>query len=130
MRRLLTRIQRLVFVHEAGVGASGALGQCVRIPAADSVCVLCEITHSKLGPKWEWMRFRDELRVPVLAAYRETAGAAVSEVCRDYPFVVAVSGERHDLLLDSTALAACDGSVEALRKEVTRSARRRGLGFW
>src|SRR3954470_21214536 len=59
------RIDRLVFVFNAGSGSFNAFLDSARKLLQIKGCTLCSITHGLAGEKSEWKEGKEEIGVPV-----------------------------------------------------------------
>lgn len=124
----MTQIVRLVGVYDADSTLRGELSYWVGARLGRRHCSLCEITHGSVRQRPEWKTCRAGLPVPFDTYHRNDQPAAVRTAADGVaPVVVAQTETGHVVLLTSTELEACEGSIEKLTDAITTAAKRLGL---
>ncbi|HEX3526454.1 MAG TPA: hypothetical protein VH988_05255 [Thermoanaerobaculia bacterium] len=113
------RIDRLIFVFNAGSGSFNAFLDSARKLLQIKGCTLCTITHGLAGEKSEWKECKEEIGVPVDYVHKDEITPALARVLGDgdanLPCVVAEAGGELILLLGPDVLDRCKGSVADLK---------------
>ncbi|MCA1780859.1 MAG: hypothetical protein ABR500_11430 [Dermatophilaceae bacterium] len=108
-------IERLVGVYDADGGIVGEVRYVVGHLLGRTECALCDITHSPVRRKRDWVRLVDELPVPVVAVHRNELPRELADVVVPdrLPAVYAVRGDGCAVeFVTRDELAGLDGSVE------------------
>ena len=123
------RIVPLVGVYDADSTVRGELAYWVGARLGRRHCSLCEITHGSVRQRPEWRACQAGLRVRFDTSHRNdqpdpirTAAGGQAPVV-----VVAETDIGHMVLLASSDLDACGGSIDRLVEAIERSAVRLGL---
>lgn len=112
----MSEVVEVVGVYDAAGGVRGELAYVVGHLLGRAECALCDITHSVVRRKPEWVAMTSRLPVPVRVLHRNEASeserAGWAQV--GLPVVLGVRADgTHVVLLAPAALDALDGSVEA-----------------
>lgn len=109
-------VRRVVGVYDADHTLLGEAAYWVGARLGRRHCALCDITHGLFTPKRDWVECRTALPYPFDTFHRDDQPAAVrAALAGAAPAVVAEFDDGSvALLLDSTALDACAGDVQAL----------------
>ena len=122
------RIDRLIFVFNAGSGSFNAFLDSARKVLQIKGCTLCTITHGLAGEKSEWKECKEEIGVPVDYVHRDEITPDLGRVVGDnLPCVVAEAGGELILLLGPDVLDRCKGSVADLKGRLTVFSSMHGL---
>ncbi|HEX7181766.1 MAG TPA: hypothetical protein VF756_07995 [Thermoanaerobaculia bacterium] len=122
------KIDRLIFVFNAGSGSINAFLDSARKLLQIKGCTLCTITHGLAGEKSEWKDCKEEIGVPVDYVHKDEIGPALGRVVGDQlPCVVAEAGGELILLLTPDVLDRCKGSVADLKGRLTVFSSMKGL---
>jgi hypothetical protein len=122
------RIDRLIFVFNAGSGSFNAFLDSARKLLQIKGCTLCTITHGLAGEKSEWKECKEEIGVPVDYVHNDEITPDLSRVVGDnLPCVVAEAGGELILLLGPDVLDRCKGSVADLKGRLTVFSSMNGL---
>lgn len=106
----------VVAVYDADGGLRGELAYVIGHLLGRAECALCDITHSAVRRKPEWVAMTSDLPVPVRAIHRNEASEAerASWSGVGLPVVLGVRADgTHTVLIDPAGLDALGGSVEA-----------------
>jgi hypothetical protein len=110
------KIDRLIFVFNAGSGSFNALLDSTRKLLKIKGCTLCAVTHGLAGEKSDWRECKEELGVPIDYVHRNEIPEDLARVVgTKLPCVVAQSGTDLILLLGPDVLDRCQGSVADLK---------------
>ena len=122
------RIVRLVGVYDADSSLRGELTYWVGARFGRRHCSLCEITHGSVRPRPEWKACQTGLPVPFDTFHRNDQPEPIRTAAGGRaPVVVAETDTGHVLLLASSDLDACDGSIDRLVEAINRTVTRVGL---
>lgn len=122
------RIERLIFVFNAGSGSVNAFLDSAKKLLRLKGCTLCTITHGLAGEKSEWRECKEEIGVPVDYVHRDEITPELAKVVgNDLPCVVAEAEGELVLLLGPDVLERCKGSVADLKGRLNIFAAMRGL---
>jgi hypothetical protein len=122
------KIDRLIFVFNAGSGSINAFLDSARKLLQIKGCTLCTITHGLAGEKSEWKECKEEIGVPVDYVHKDEIGPELGRVVGDQlPCVVAEAGGELILLLTPDVLDRCKGSVADLKGRLTVFSSMKGL---
>jgi len=122
------RIERLIFVFNAGSGSFNAFLDSARKVLQLKGCTLCTITHGLAGEKSEWKECKEEIGVPVDYVHKDEIWPALqSAVGSQLPCVVAEAGGELILLLTPDVLDRCKGSVADLKGRLSVFSSMKGL---
>ena len=122
------KIDRLIFVFNAGSGSINAFLDSARKLLQIKGCTLCTITHGLAGEKSEWKDCKEEIGVPVDYVHKDEIGPELGRVVGDQlPCVVAEAGGELILLLTPDVLDRCKGSVADLKGRLTVFSSMKGL---
>lgn len=111
------RIERLIFVFNAGSGSFNAFLDSARKLLQIKGCTLCTITHGLTGEKSEWKECKEEIGVPVDYVHKDEITPELRRAIGDgdLPCVVAEAGGEQIFLLGPDVLDRCKGSVADLK---------------
>jgi hypothetical protein len=114
------RIERLIFVFNAGSGSFNAFLDSARKLLQIKGCTLCTITHGLAGEKSEWRECKEEIGVPVDYVHKDEITPELSRAIggsgdSNLPCVIAEAGGELILLLGPDVLDRCKGSVADLK---------------
>ena len=91
-------------------------------------CSLCEITHGSVRQRPEWKACQAGLPVPFDTYHRDDQPDPIRAAAGGQaPVVVAETDTGHVLLLASSDLEACNGSIDRLVQAIERAATLVGL---
>ena len=122
------RIDRLLFVFNAGSGSLNAFIDSARKLLQIKGCTLCTITHGLAGEKSEWKECKEEIGVPVDYVHKDEIWPALDAAIGDnLPCVVAEAGGELILLLAPDVLDRCKGSVADLKGRLIVFSSMKGL---
>lgn len=122
------KIDRLIFVFNAGSGSINAFLDSARKLLQIKGCTLCTITHGLAGEKSEWKECKEEIGVPVDYVHKDEIGPELGRVVGDQlPCVVAEAEGELILLLTPDVLDRCKGSVADLKGRLTVFSSMKGL---
>jgi hypothetical protein len=123
------RIDRLIFVFNAGSGSFNAFLDSARKLLQIKGCTLCTITHGLAGEKSDWKACKEEIGVPVDYVHNDEISPALAAVIGEgkLPCVVAESGGELILLLGPDVLDRCKGSVADLKGRLSVFSSMKGL---
>jgi hypothetical protein len=122
------RIDRLIFVFNAGSGSFNAFLDSARKLLQINGCTLCSITHGLAGEKSDWKECKEEIGVPVDYVHKDELWPALeTAVHGKLPCVVAKAGDDLVLLLGPDVLDRCKGSVADLKGRLTVFSSMNGL---
>jgi hypothetical protein len=123
------RLVRLVGVYDADGTPWGEVAYWVGARLGRRHCSLCEITHSSIRQRPEWVACRERLPATFETYHRNDQPDPVRAAAGGRaPVVVAVTDAgRHVLLLTPEALDACEGSIDLLLAAIEDSLGRLGL---
>jgi hypothetical protein len=122
------RIERLIFVFNAGSGSLNAFLDSARKLLQINGCTLCSITHGLAGEKSEWKECKEEIGVPVDYVHKDELWPALETAINGkLPCVVAQTGDDLVLLLGPDVLDRCKGSVADLKGRLTVFSSMNGL---
>ena len=108
-------IVRLIGVYNADSTLRGELSYWIGARLGRAHCSLCDITHGLVRQRPAWTTCRSALPVPFDTYHRDDQPGAVRAAIGDNtPAVVADTAAGIIPLLDSTELANCRGSIDAL----------------
>lgn len=124
----MERIDRLVGVYDADGTLLGELAYVVGHLLRRRSCSLCDITHGGLRRRPEFDEAAAGLGVPFELVHRDERSPGVAALTGDeLPCVVAKGGGERVVLLDRSALVACDGDPFALVTAIRSAATGRDL---
>jgi hypothetical protein len=124
------QIVRLVGVYDAESTVRGELAYWIGARLGRRHCSLCEITHGSVRQRPEWTTCKASLPVPFDAYHRNDQPDAVRVAAGGQaPVVVAETASGHVVLLDSTELERCHGSIDLLLEATELAAQRHGLAL-
>jgi hypothetical protein len=113
------RIDRLIFVFNAGSGSFNAFLDSARKLLQIKGCTLCTITHGLAGEKSEWKDCKEEIGVPVDYVHKDEIKPELQRAIGgdggNLPCVVAEAGGELIFLLGPDVLDRCKGSVADLK---------------
>jgi hypothetical protein len=114
----MATVVELIGVYDADGTPWGEVRYWLGARLGRTHCALCDITHGVLREKSEWRECRDTLPVPFRTVHRDEVPDDVEPVMSDLPAVFARTADAVVVLLDGTALDACDGDPDALADAV------------
>ncbi len=124
----MDRIERLVGVYDADGTLFGELAYVVGHVLGRRSCALCDITHGSLKRRPEFDDAASTLGVPFDLLHRdETSAELATLIGGELPCVVAEGAGQRVVLLDRTALVACEKSPAALADAIRAAAAQAGL---
>ncbi len=120
------RIETFLLVWNADGGLRGTLAYAAQRMRGRHPCALCDLTYGLVTPRQEWNACARDLGAPWQGLYRDRLDAEQTRVVGgDFPCVLARTPGGLVKLLDSTAIASCDGNldrfVERLRAAIAAS---------
>jgi hypothetical protein len=122
------RIDRLIFVFNAGSGSFNAFLDSARKLLQIKGCTLCTITHGLAGEKSEWKECKEEIGVPVDYVHKDEIWPDLDTVVGSkLPCVVAMAGGELVFLLGPEVLDRCKGSVADLKGRLSVFSSMKGL---
>ena len=122
------RIVRLVGVYDADSTMRGEFAYWVGARLGRRHCSLCEITHGSVRQRPEWKACQAGLPVPFDTYHRDDQPDPIRAAAGGQaPVVVAETDTGHALLLASSDLEACNGSIDRLVQAIERAATLVGL---
>ena len=114
-------IVRLIGVYNADSTLRGELSYWIGARLGRAHCSLCDITHGLVRERPAWATCRSALPVPFDTYHRDDQPDGVRAAIGDNaPAVVAETVDGIVPLLDSTELANCRGSIDALVEAIER----------
>ena len=123
-----TTITRLIGVYDADGTLRGELAYWVGARLGRTHCSLCEITHGLVKERSDWKSCKEGIAVPFDTYHRNDQPSSVRSATGDTaPVVVAETTSGITVLLGSTALDSCGGSVEQLIQLIEAAVLERGL---
>ena len=117
-------LQRLIGVYNADGGLPGEIAYVVGHVLGLAECSLCDITHSPLRRKPQWDALVASLPVEFQLLHRNEVSAELQQWLADKPLPLVVgetAASDFVLVLDSVALAECNGSIDAFRRALRES---------
>jgi hypothetical protein len=114
----MAKVVELIGVYDADGTPWGEVRYWLGAGLGRTHCALCDITHGSLREKPEWRDRRDALPAPFRTVHRDEVPDDVESMVSDLPAVFARTDEGVVVLLDRTALDACDGDPDALATAV------------
>lgn len=122
------RIERLIFVFNAGSGSVNAFLDSAKKLLRLKGCTLCTITHGLAGEKSEWRECKEEIGVPVDYVHKDEITPELARaVGGNLPCVVAEAEGELVFLFGPDVLERCKGSVADLKGRLNIFAAMRGL---
>jgi len=109
-------LKRLIGVYNADGGLLGEAAYVVGHILGFAECSLCDITHSPLRRKPQWDAFVKTLPMEFLLLHRNEVSPELRHWLADKSLPLVVGETAHHefvLVLDSSTLAECEGSVDA-----------------
>ena len=123
-----TTITRLIGVYDADGTLRGELAYWVGARLGRTHCSLCEITHGLVRERSDWKSCKEGIAVPFDTYHRNDQPTSVRSATGDTaPVVVAETTSGITVLLGSTELDACGGSVDQLIEMIEAAVLKRGL---
>ena len=106
-------IERLLFVYNASSGAFAAIVDSAKKFFRLNGCALCSLTHSLAGEREEWKSCREAIGVAIDYVHRDELTGAMQRAIGNEPLpcIVAVADSRMVLLLRSSVIQRCNGSI-------------------
>ncbi len=121
-------IVRLIGVYDADGTLRGELAYWVGARLGRRHCSLCEITHGSVRERPDWQACRAGLPVPFDTYHRNDQPDHIRAAADGRaPVIVAETDTGHVVLLASSDLEACEGSIDRLIEAIERSAVNLGL---
>ena len=120
-------VDEVLGVYDADGGVRGELAYVVGHLLGRAECALCDITHSPVRRKPEWVAMTARLDVPVRVVHRNevTPEERAAWATAGLPVVLARHTDgRHSVLLTREELARLDGSVEGFEVALSAALRR------
>lgn len=110
---------RLILVFDADSGLKAMLADVLKKALGREDCALCEITYSPLGKRQAWRACEARLGMPVRELHRDELPVGWGLEKAQLPCVLVQEGEaKPQTLLTKTQIAACDGRVDELERQV------------
>ncbi|CAB5069368.1 MAG: hypothetical protein F2942_10780 [Actinobacteria bacterium] len=123
-----TTITRLIGVYDADGTLRGELAYWVGARLGRTHCSLCEITHGLVKERSDWKSCKEGIAVPFDTYHRNDQPSSVRSATGDTaPVVVAETTSGITVLLGSTALDSCGGSVDQLIEMIEAAVLENGL---
>ena len=113
---------RLVGVYNANGGLAGELAYIFGKLRGTAHCALCDISYGKrLRPKQDWVEMVQRLPLPLDAVHLNEMDAQTAALVSadNAPVIVYLDGKNDHVLLDSSALEACNHSPKCLSDAIT-----------
>jgi len=124
----VNKIDSLTLVWDAKAGLANDLLYIARKLAGIGHCSLCDITHSGVRERAEWVDCRDSLGVPVEVLYRDGLDDALATAAEGrFPCAIAYVNGEPRLLLTPEVIDGCGGKVQSLRSALVQHAADQGL---
>ncbi len=121
-------ITRLIGVYDADGTLRGELAYWVGARLGRTHCSLCEITHGLVRERSDWKSCKEGIAVPFDTYHRNDQPSSVRSATGDTaPVVVAETTSGITVLLGSTALDSCGGSVDQLIEMIEAAVLENGL---
>ena len=122
-------LEALVGVYDADGTRMGEVAYWIGARLGRRHCALCDITHGAVRERREWRQCAEALPAPFETYHRDDQPADIRAAAGDQaPVVVARTTGGPVLLLGPDALAACDGSSDALVARIEEALGDHGLG--
>jgi hypothetical protein len=113
---------RLVGVYNAEGTWQGELRYVLGKLAGTAHCALCDVTHGWTGEKQTFRRCRASFEVPLELVHLDEQDEVTRRVSSGRtPCVIVITDEGPRMLMDSEALGACEGRVEAFEQALRRA---------